>query len=247
MKSKSKMVLAVLVAMLVLGSAATAAQAATEGPFYKVSGARLGSGETKTLTANPREGFFVVPGLIGVTIECTGMSVASGAKIVGSAGANSSTSEETMVFTNCTQTGGGSECQVENGVITTALLKGTLGYATATRSGRLLEFLKPATGKVFANIVFEGAGCKFINLAMEGSLIGSLSGGKKPIEVGVNETQGKARELIFKQTPVKELWTESAGVLTKTSASLTVAGSRASIEATFNLGLGSAPEWGFFT
>ncbi len=250
MKYKQTISLAVLLVVLATSAiTVSAAQAATEGPFYKVSGARLGSGSTKVLKASAKENYLIT-NAFGITITCTTTAVASGAKIVGSAGANSSTSEETMVFSGCTLSGGGTKCEIENHKITTSALKGTLGYATATRTGRLVELFKPVSGSVFApiNLVAETGGeCTFLNLTLKGSVIAQLSGGGSPIEVGVNEGQGTARELVFPASHVKELWTESAGVLTKTTAGLTFEGVAASINGTFKLELESAPEWGFFT
>lgn len=235
-----------LVALVFSAVAAAAAQAATEGPFYKVSGTRLGASETKVLKASAKENY-IFQYSAGTQIECTTMSVAANAKIIGSAGANSSTSEESMVFSGCHLSGDGAPCEIKNGTITTSALKGTLGYATSTRAGRLVELLKPASGTLFASVSPTGIGCKVENLSLSGSLIADLSGGGSPIEVGVNETQGTVRELVFPLLRVKEMWTESAGALTKKTAELTNGGVLVHLLATFNLELESAPNWGFFT
>jgi len=243
------LVLAMVAALAFAAVAASAAQA-TEGPFFKVSGARLGSGETKALKVSAKENLLITGGLSGIIVSCRVASASSGAKIVGSAGANSSTSEEVLVFSGCTVTGAGEGCTVENETITTSALKGTLGYATSTRTGRLTEVLKPASGKAFATIKFVeniGGECKLFALPVEGSIVANLSGGGSAVEVGVNETQGKVRELVFPSARVKEIWTESAGALTKVGAGLSVGGTAANISGKLNAELEAAPEWGFFT
>lgn len=240
--------LVLLLAVLALGVVAASAQAATEGPFYKVSGTRLASGSTKGLTVTAKENFLLESATLGVGMTCTGVNRLAGAKIVGSSGTNSSTSEMTLEFTGCSiDFGGGSGCQVEQGKFTTTLLKGTLGYATASRTGQLEMLLKPASGTTIATIHFTGAGCTRSSATVAGKTVLLLRSGNSPIEVGVNEVQATTNELQFKRTNATKIWTESAGALTEAKASLTLEGLGFTVGGTLKTELESLPEWGFFT
>lgn len=246
MRSVQSKVLVLLAVLALSAVGAASAQAATEGPFFKVSGARLGSGETKVLKVSAKEHIMIRTAFQN-SMECTTVTAAAGAKIVGSAGATSSGSEESLVFSGCRLTGFGEPCELEHKTLATTALKGTLGYATSTRTGRLLMLLKPVSGKVFAVANFVGSGCKFHNIKLEGSIVANLSSGRNPVEVGVNEKQAKVTELDFPTTRVTQIWTESAGALTEVKAGLTWEGGVVGIEGWSNLELEGAPEWGVFT
>jgi hypothetical protein len=245
-----KVLVPLLLVVLVFSAiAASSAQAATEGPFYKVSGARLASGSTKAMTLKRKENMTM--SWSGVVFTCTGVSGLSGTKIAGSSGANSATSEATLAFTGCTVNGAGNGCVVENEKITTSLLKGTLGYATSTRTGKLEMLLKAASGSTFMNVHFHeqtGGECRFPSgLTVEGKAVVYVHNGSSVAEVGVNEVQAKTNEIEFKPNYGTKIWTESAGVLSEAQSNLTSAGSSFGITAKILQELEGTPEWGTFT
>jgi len=240
-------VFAVLAATLALGALAASAQAATEGPFYKVSGTRLASGSTKVLTG---KGFFEFANKgLGVLVSCHKEAFSS-AKIAGSTGANAGTLEATIELSECEVEGNGPLCTVEGGKIKTTALKGTLGYATSTRTGRLLLLLKPATGSTFATVKFVGGEhCEWYRntVSLLGGVIAALGTSTKPVEVGLNEAQAKVNSYSFPLSPPARIWTESAGSLTEVHSGLTLNGSGLAVAGVTELELESAPEWGVFT
>jgi len=147
-------------AVLIVSSAATAA--ATEGPFWKVSGARLAAGETRLLLASAKEKFLIESKGVGITFACQGLKfpVGSAMQIVGQVPRNSGTGDEVIEFTTCTVTGNGSPCEVENGRITTILLLSLLGYGSASRTGQVLVLFEPAPMNFSGAITLPAAGSK---------------------------------------------------------------------------------------
>jgi hypothetical protein len=250
MRSKFKS-LAVLGAVLALSAVtATAAQATVEGPFFKVSGARLASGSTKVLKGKARTSIEFIQPSFGIHVTCSQMAYATGAKINGSSGANSATSEGTVEFSGCQVSGDGPGCEIENEKITTSLLKGTLGYATSSRTGRLLLMLKPKTGSTFMGITFVGAECthQVGTILITGGIIATLGTSANPLEVGLNEAQAKTAVFNFPApTPVAKMWTESAGTLSELTSTISWSGAGVKFGGSGEMELESAPEWGIFT
>ena len=78
-----RVLLSSLLAVLALSAvAASAAQASAEGPFLKVGGSRLTEGQSKEVTAASKS-FTVSDEEFGLNFTCTGVKVASGAKLLG--------------------------------------------------------------------------------------------------------------------------------------------------------------------
>jgi hypothetical protein len=247
MRSRSRigtLLAAMLATLAVTALAANAAYATTEGPFYKIAGARLASGATKTVTLSSSEKDTIsVPGL-GVSITCLKTAISAGSKLTGSNGANSSGSEGAITFSECFVLGNGEPCEVENEEIALSQLKGTLGYSNSTRTGKLLELFKPAVGKKITTINFVGAGCKFATFPVEGSFIESLGSSASPVEVGT-EKQAKNNAFLLQST--NKIWTESAGALTEVKASMTESGIAVTFSGGYSLAAEGLPEWGVFT
>jgi len=236
-----------LAVLAITAVGASAAQAATEGPFYKVAGVRLAAAETKNVSGKGA-GYQYGPGL-GIVVSCTHTEIAKGSKFLGSSGANASGSEQTIASSGCTvQNLPG--CRVEGEKVTLNPLKGTLGFANASRTGKLLELFKPVTGKILASIQFTGtrAGeeCSVSKLNLEGSTIADVGTYTSPVEVGT-EKQASIGALVFPTTKVKALWTESAGKLTEVKAKLEDSGVVASMSGESQLEAEGLPEWGVFT
>jgi hypothetical protein len=242
------MLVAALAVLAVTAVAATAAQAATEGPFYKIAGTRLATGETKSFSAKAVP-YTISAEAIDFKVDCLSTSYAKGAKIVGSSGANASGAEVTLEFKNCT-TQGMEQCEVENNSFKSTPLTGTLGYATSTRTGKLLELFKPTTGKKFATIKLIGSGlfCTPTN-EVEGGYIGQIGTETSAIEVGA-ETKGVKSPFAFPSVGLdNSIWIEKAGALTKTARSLVIGGGAVTLlySSTAQLELEGLSEWGVFT
>jgi hypothetical protein len=249
-----KIVLATALAGLTLSAVAASAAQAAEGPFYKIGTTRLASGETKNVSSKPSYHQLSVVAL-GVSVDCTSMSFANGSKITGSTGENSSGTTATLSFKGCDIEGDGSQCNVEKGEFSTNPLTGTLGYATSTRTGKLLELFKPSSGKTFATINFTGENCTFgKSMKFEGDVIAQIGKEATPIEVGA-ETKGLTSAVTFPAVgkTIKSIWLESAGSLTEVK--LTAAKGALLYEGigTFLTGepslleIEGLPEWGVFT
>ena len=144
-------------AMLLLSAlGAAAAQAATEGPYYSVSGKRLPAGETREVKVTVKERFVLRTPAAGTVVTCTGTSVAPGATTYGSSGANPGTSKGVVEFSGCTVTGNGENCKVESEKIKTNTVKGILGYASPSRGGPLLVLFGPSAEGNLVTVKFTG-------------------------------------------------------------------------------------------
>jgi hypothetical protein len=248
MQSKFKGTLVAALAVLALSAVvATAAQAATEGPYFKVAGTRLLSGKTKEVklvAGHPVE--FTVQALY-MRIVCYGAKLKAGATIDGSTGANAGTSKETIEYSECQ--GGASyetgQCEPEGGKITTSPLVGTLGYSSSTKTGPVLVKYHAETGSTFATIKFVGARCAMSSTPVTGTQVASVYAGRSPIEVGSNEVEAAKAEVWFSATE-KTIWTESEKVLTSTRGGLVASGFAFSEEAETGLELAGGGNWGVF-
>jgi hypothetical protein len=169
----------------------------------------------------------------GTVITCTGTSLAAGAKILGSTGANAGTSNEVILYSGCTVTGNGENCEVESGKINTNTVKNTLGWSTAGRGGPLLVLFEPTSGTNFVTVKFTGSSCILKTSPVSGKAVGEAGG------TGENTVN----TLTF-TTPKKTIWTESSGTLTETKAELKAFTIDAStIEGVANLELAGKPKW----
>jgi hypothetical protein len=242
MRSRCRSVFAAALAMLALSAVVTTAAQAAEGPFYKIAGTRLGAGQTKEIKAKARESFILSTELAG-TVTCSSMTYASGATITGSNGGTASGGEQTIEFSGCTVAGNGSPCELEGKAIKTPSVKSVLGYATSTRTGKVLALLKPATGTVLLPLHFVGVGCRVHELFLEGSLIVEVRQAKAAIEVGA-EHEAKVNELTYPQTRILKLWVESEGKLKEEKAKTVLP---FSLFGGALLELTSGETWGAFT
>jgi hypothetical protein len=242
------MALATLVAVFALGVvAASAAQAATEGPFYTVAGARLAAGETKEVTVKSGK-LFTLRLLHGFEVVCQTMKYAPGAKVIGSTGANAGTGEETIEWSECSVGGvGGEGCQVEGRKLKTFALKSTLGYATSTRSGKILMLFKPASGREVLTFNLTGCSTWGGKKIVTGSFIGEVRSGGHAVEVGSEPAAAVTGEVFVPEASLS-IWTESAGALTMTRGGLSLSEATSFVmESKSTLELAGGPLWGVFT
>jgi hypothetical protein len=247
MRSSFRTCMAALLATLALGAVAATAAQATEGPFYKVGGSRLLSGESKELKSTLTEEFVIFNPTV-LNVRCTKQKLGAGSELLGSTGANGASSKETLVFEHCIVEGNGAECELEHESLTTTTLNMLSAYANKERTGKVLELFKPASGRLFATLKFVGKSCKFEKTTFEGAMAAELRIGGKAVEVGKEPAAAVASELNFPTTLIKSVWTESGGVLTEQKFVLSENGRNFSkITGTLELTLIGEPKWGAFT
>jgi hypothetical protein len=212
MRSMFRSALAAFVAVLALGAVAATAAQATEGPFWKVQGSRLTTGETLTIEgAIAKEYVLKFNPLVG-EIKCTSQKLEK-AKLRGSAGANPGTALATVVFEGCTAAGNGEGCKVEAGKIKTVQLTETLARENHVPvKGEKLLALFEAQGGVWTNVKWEGTQCKIKELAVEGSLAAEVwEGGEKPVKLEETETEAEKGFVSFPTVAIKKVWVETGG------------------------------------
>jgi hypothetical protein len=187
------MLVAALSAMAIFAIAASAASA-VEAPYYKVSGARLGAGESKEVLVEGEGSQVLNNATSKITITCTGLKAGAGALIIGSQKENAKkelasepgTSSGVLEYTNCTTVGNGEKCELEGKAVTTNALKDELAYAvkqeTLLKGNKIVDLFTPASGSVFATLKFKaepGGKCTFAETAVEGSVLVEIQNSKK--------------------------------------------------------------------
>jgi hypothetical protein len=245
-----RLVLSSLLAVLALSAvAASAAQAATaEGPFYKISGTRLASGSSKEVKTKATGIQFY--GATGPEVECREMKLASGAKLLGSTGANFGSGEATLEVSHCTVSRNGVNCEVANTTYKSMPLKLELAYHEANRTGGLLMLLSPVKGKAksFIELTFTGSGCLSKELALTSTVGAYLEVGGKPVEAGKEPAAAKVAQLHFTNQNVEDAWLETGGSLAETeNVELDSAFGEVLLSGTLELELPGGAEWGVFT
>ena len=219
MRAMCRTALPVLLAVVALSAvAAGAAQAATEGPFYKIAGTRLAKGQSKevTLKANPNKEYskltLKAAGVLGWLIQCKTQAFGAGAKLLGSTGASSGSGEVRLELSGCTVVERGNTCNktVEE-PIKTEPLSAQLVYTGAGRTGKLAVDFKPVKLQKFGEIRFPGTEeCGTQEDELLGELVAELYSGGAPVEVGKEPAEGKALELHFPWVQPKEVWSRKA-------------------------------------
>jgi hypothetical protein len=244
-----RLALSSVLAVLALGAVtASAAQAAVEGPFYKIGGTRLAEGKSQEVKAKAAgEIRFGGPG-VGPQVACSKVAFVTGAKLIGSTGANSATGEATLEMSGC-QTTYGSGCKVgENGAFKSEPLKLELAYLEKTRTGRIAVALEHKKGKAFAEIKLTG-GCE--NLTNY-QLVGGISteyievAGKLD-EVGKEPAAAKTMKLQFDQAAPRHLWSEKGAAMEGFETELLYVGNLIEFSGAVELELTSGTTWGVFT
>lgn len=218
-----------------------------EGPFYKVAGARLASGESKEVKDTVTSSTRLYNGVRGY-MKCTTQAFAAGAKLLGSTGANPGTGEVTLELSGCTEEEAKrAGCKVEP--IKSYPLTAKLVYLNKERKGALAIEFTPVKGQKFALITVKGTGCNE-EVYVTGDLVAGLYSGGKPVEVGKEPAEAKALELKLTVEQPAVVWVEKSGELVETSAEplsyLTgfiyfVEGAHATLE------LAGSSTWGAFT
>jgi len=211
---KVRVVLSSLLAVLALNAVvASAAQASAEGPFFKDGAARLLEGESKEVKVKAAQGIELGVSALGIKISCNKAGVASGAKLLGSTGANSATGEATLELSECIISGDGSNCTIEGAAFKTEPLKLELAYPGDARSGDMEVVIKSAgkSGK-FADAKIAGSGCFWNEMPIYGTLVGQVESKGNPVVVGSEPAAAKTLQIHFNNEH-KTAWIEKSGSL----------------------------------
>lgn len=248
-RSKTRSVLLLAGALLALSAlAASGAQAAVEGPFYKITGSRLLSGESKEVKLKATSTEFRLNSTAALII-CKSQGVAKGAKLLGSSGANSATGELKLELSECEVRKNGEGCTLAENRIVSEPLKSKLVYMSSTRSGGLGVDIGPVTGSKLASLHWNETKGKCLQTPerIEGSVIAYLYSGGKPVEVGKEPAAAAGVELNFKFGPPRGWW-EEGGTLKEAHAVLrSFFGVELIAEGESMLELTTGSTWGVFT
>jgi hypothetical protein len=238
--------LALAVALTISGIATTMARAESEGPYIAVKNQVLGNGESREVTGTAKAPFTFKSKAAKVKVECKGLELAPGATVNGSSRETASGGKETIRFARCAggETGEGlTGCEPEGGVLTTAPLIDTIGFANSAKTGPVLVLFEPETGSTLATVKLSGAKCVATSTTVTGHLVGEAFAAGSAVEVGKNEIQTVKPEIRFAPTE-KTIWTESGGSLTSTKNTLTTFGASATFEGEAGLELASQQPFG---
>lgn len=144
--------LGVLALFIVSGIAASSASAA--GPFWRVSGTRLGQGVIKQIKLQLKGGAVLETPEAGLTIECKN-GVSEGSTIEGR-GEKQGQGKGRIAFTQCAVTLPATGCGVVEPIITNP----TKSYlANIETQPKIAEVFEPGQGTVFATVTITGAKC----------------------------------------------------------------------------------------
>ena len=244
---------AALLAVFAMSAVVAVAAQATEGPFWKVNGARLAAGQVALILASAKKTFTLQNPVSKVKIECSAFNLSEHSTLNGSSGANAGTSKEVIEYSGCT--GGAKEeglnCKPTGGKITTTLVTNTLGYSNDNKTNSLILVLfKPSTGTTFTTITFEGTNCFAASTAVTGSTIGEARVNGAGITVGGGTSKGEIEALsgeVKFTVGNKSILVENGGLLTNTKSGLTAFGTAASLEGEALIDLVNGNKWGIFT
>jgi hypothetical protein len=191
----------VLLAVFAFSAIAATAAQAEEAPYWSIEGTRLVAGKTAEITAKAVTNQTLTAG--PVTITCTGLELQKGAVLLGSNAGEPGKNDETIQYTGCTQTGGGTPCKIilkaggEEGKITTEPLTSELAYAENKKS--LVVVFAPASKKKLAVIHFEGTGCTVTEAPVDGvAVAGVYTDATPPVLLELPNAVTQAKSWILK-------------------------------------------------
>jgi hypothetical protein len=241
MKTKSRTMLTVLVAVLALSALAAGAAQANEGPFYKVAGSRLAAGSSRELKVL---GGGQIIAWAGIVVTCSKASAAAGAKILGTAPGTPEFSEQTITYSGCSISGNGTPCQVSN--IKSTPLTATLVYSEKERKGHIDVLYKPVSGTSFATFTLTGIGCEWEGeQKLTGSVAAEALNGSEWIKVGSEPAATATQRALFPTETIRKVWKEATAV---EGLGLKILGGIAvGIQGSSTLELASGELWGPFT
>jgi hypothetical protein len=227
-----------LVALFVMGAAATSAMAAPE-HIYKVEGKKLETGETKEIRSKAKTEFVLVgTGPLGIKAEtkCKKLKLNATEKPDIAGGTPGTSGKEKIEFEECTATLGGSKCS--SVTIESALANNELVtvVAPAADAGKLGTLFSPASGTTFTTIKLSKCGIFGTQEAkVEGSTVALVSPEKTEAVVGT---------LVYSSSaPITETEKQNG---TKTADGLKFDGNAATINGEAEVELVSKEKWGAF-
>ncbi len=215
MNTTFRTALLALLAVLALSAVAAGAAQAEEAPFFKVAGARLAKGESKTIAG---KGGRVTVAFSTPYTQCI-FDVGSGGSVIGSNAGNPGTGEMTVELSECSalQT----ECPILNQPVKSTPLVATLVQLEQGK-GRLALWLKPKTGKTLLEMKL-GEHCPYgTNLQLTGSVAAELYSGGSPVELKKEPAEGKSLEIRLPGAPIKHVWYIASGLGETKEVALTV-------------------------
>ena len=242
MRSTFKTVLVAMLAVLALSAVAASAAQAAEAPFFKIAGTRLTEGQSKEVTAKAGEKVHLEIG--GLRITCTSMTLASGAKLLGS-NAGSSGRVEAALELSCSGEHAGCE-KIEP--IKTQPLLAKLVTLGEKGKGKLGLLLAPKEGTEFMR-VHKAEGCVYGNESrVSGEVVAELYSGEKPVEVGTEPAEAKTLKLVLPTEQIKRYWWVHEGAGAEYIVKeLSAGGGPVSMEGgSSTLELAGGPLWGVF-
>ena len=236
-------------AMALMLTALTAGAAhATEGPFFKVEGKTLKTGETREALVTVKETFVLEAKVTGQVITCQGVTYSNPSFEVLSSKVTHLRASA-LEFSSCTVTGNGTKCAVQSGKITTNPVVGTAGYANSNRTGQILGLVEPQTGKSFGEIKFipeAGGSCTISSTPASGTMIGEAFVAGKMVKVGENEIETIKGELHYTKSS-KTIWIENGITVKETKGRLEAFGVAVTLSGQASIELTTHEKWGIFT
>ena len=230
---RMKLMGTLLAAVFVVGlvGATSAMATSTNNPQWQILSSVLKAGETANVRAEA-VGTQTLSST-GLTIACTQFSLAAGAHLIGSNAPNRGTSEETIVYSNCTVTSF-AKCKINNavpGTITTHPLLDLLVFLTevgalnenALESGTLFE---PKTAPNFALFLLseEKPGTK--ECPLTGTV--KVEGTGVIVKNLTADVSSLAHEIDAPTTAIKTYWVNEGGKTTsKAGVKIEVVGNAA--------------------
>ncbi len=234
---------------LVASVVASAAAHASVGPFFKVEGKTLKTGETREAAVTVKETFLLEAKATGQVITCLGVTYA-GPSFEVLASKVTHLRASAIEFSSCTVVGNGTKCAVTSGKITTVPVVATLGYGASNKTGAILGLVQPQTGKSFGELKFTpeaGGECKALTTPTTGTLIGEAFSAGHTVKAGENEVETLKGEIHYTKG-AKTIWIETGGGSVKeTKAKLEAFGITATLSGQVSVELSAHEKWGIFT
>jgi hypothetical protein len=204
------LVMALLAALAFGAIAATAAQAATEGPFWTVEGSKLETNETREITSHAVGSVAMEAEILSVKakIICSQARVAKGSYIAGGVPGTGRAIAE--YYGGCTVINNGSNCKVIEPMVTVPM-RGELVVSDSEPGfgPYILGEAKPESGTTIITVKFTGS-CTVKEMELRGEPVGA-SYTDPAVDSGTEEeiTMGKATSLtsyLGRSVAPKSIW-----------------------------------------
>jgi hypothetical protein len=243
----------VLLAVFAFGAiVSTAAQAATEGPFWTVEGKKLGTNETVELSIRAVGSITLEAELLTVKAKviCPSASLAKGSYL---AGGVPGTSKEVAEFGGgCTVINNGSACKVTEPIRTEPIRNELVISDSEPGFGPyVLVIFKPESGKKFVELKFTGS-CTVTSTEVTEEVLGELytdptvnSGKEEQITTGKLSSTSLSSYYLRFPDPAKSIWLYKSGAFELVKpVPLKAFGNEAKLTGTILVKLTSAKNYG---